>query len=748
MSAPVARDRHTTLLARFDAPGSIQPDYERDGTGAAGRNYDVSVPGRFGGGIEIDIPGAQMNLRGHGNMRPDRGTVQFWVRSIPGQNIWRDGLRHCLFSAAAVHRDLELWKTSDNRLRLSWAGRHWKGDNEVVGSLDLPVSDLEAEGWHHLLFSWDDRKGRLWLALDGRLRSLSVGKPLEVNRFHILFLGASYYGGVGREGLDPRVVLQTAGARFDELKISDVTVREMLALRGRETHLPEKAAVRVTDAVCRHLDFISRLQVDGAWSAILYAWPHLLPGETSYRTYFHPGLDHFMELAHGRNGTPGAGRLFLYAYQVLGDQRYLEVARKAGEWLLSAQQPEGYWVNHYDRHTGGRPTPRREVLTSHRRTVHRDYPTFQDGRQSQAALFMARLYLVTLEERWLKGFRRSADFILKAQNPNGSWGYTYNLKEGRSENRNQDPHGAEFDNGNQRNQLRVMQLAHHLTGLDKYRGAIVRNGEWHLAAQLGPPTYGWALAYDGRNQPVWSRVYHPPGLSSGSSVSACENLFFLYDLTRDRKYLEPVARYLDWEKSALIEVNVDGERVPMRSQLVDHRTGRPIAVDLKNWTTYFLDTPQDRAAFLKTGSAVWANPDQISEEEFPWSVFMKRPDGPRLEPQLRKRRDGPRPVPVRMTRAQLAESVSQFAGEELGEILAQQNEKGVWPVLDTRPGAQGSYNIGAYFPLVESRAYQLLSLLERSKILSGEIEREIWSFPNLIGEREHGLRHRNWMAER
>ena len=361
---------------------------------------------------------------------------------------------------------------------------------------------------------------------------------------------------------------------------------------------------------------------------------------------------------------------------------------------------------------------------------------------------MARLYLVTLEERRLEGFRRSADFILKAQNPNGSWGYTYNLKEGRSENRNQDPHGAEFDNGNQRNQLRVMQLAHHLTGLDKYRGAIVRNGEWHLAAQLGPPTYGWALAYDGRNQPVWSRVYYPPGLSSGSSVSACENLFFLYDLTRDRKYLEPVARYLDWEKSALIEVNVGGERVPMRSQLVDHRTGRPIAVDLKNWETYFLDTPQDRAAFLKTGSAVWANPDPLSEEEFPWSVFMKRPDGPRLEPELRKRRDGPRPVPVRLTRAQLAESISQFAGEELGEILAQQNEKGVWPILDTRPGAQGSYNIGAYFPLVESRAYQLLSLLERSKILSGEIERKIWSLPSLIGEREHGLRHRNWMAER
>ena len=742
------RDRHTTLLARFDAPDSIQPDYERDGTGAAGRNYDASVSGRYGGGIEIDVPGAQINLRAHGNMRPDRGTVQFWVRSKPGRNIWRDGRRHCFFSAAAVRRDLELWKTTDNHLRLSWAGRHWKGDDEVVATLDLPVSELEAEGWHHLLFSWDDRQGRLWLALDGRLRSLSVGKPLEVDRFHILFLGASYYGGVGRDGLDPEVVLQTAGARFDELKISDVTVREMLALRGRETHLPEKTALQVLDAVCRHLDFISRLQVDGAWSAILYAWPHLLPGETSYRTYFHPGLDRFMELTHGRNGTPGAGRLFLYAYQVLGDQRYLEVARKAGEWLLSAQQPEGYWVNHYDRHTGGRPTPRREVLTSQRRTVHRNYPTFQDGRQSQAALFMARLYLVTLEERWLEAFRRSADFILKAQNPNGSWGYTYNLKKGRSENRNQDPHGAEFDNGNQRTQLPGDAVGPSPDRLGQIPG---RHRSQRRVASRGP-----VGSPDLRLGPGLRRA-EPAGLVPDLSPSRtvprfqCERLrkpLFLYDLTGDRKYLEPVSRYLEWEKSALIQVTLGGEKVAMRSQLVDHTTGRPTAVDLKNWKAYFLDTPQERAAFLKTGSALWANPDQLSEEDFPWAAFMKRPDGLRLEPELRKRREGSRPMPLRMTRVQLAESISRSAGEELEKILVQQNESGVWPVLNTRPGAQGSYNIGAYFPLVESRAYRLLSLLERSKILSGQIQREIWSFPSLIGEREYDLRHRNWMADR
>ena len=135
-----------------------------------------------------------------------------------------------------------------------------------------------------------------------------------------------------------------------------------------------------------------------------------------------------------------------------------------------------------------------------------------------------------------------------------------------------------------------------------------------------------------------------------------------------------MSRYLEWEKSALIQVNLGGEKVAMRSRLVDHGTGRPIAVDLKNWKTYFLDTPQDRAAFLKTGAALWANPDQLSEGDFPWSVFMKRPDGARLEPELQKRLEGPRPMPARMTRAQLTESVSQFVGEELEQILAQQNE--------------------------------------------------------------------------
>ena len=41
--------------------------------------------------------------------------------------------------------------------------------------------------------------------------------------------------------------------------------------------------------------------------------------------------------------------------------------------------------------------------------------------------------------------------------------------------------------------------------------------------------------------------------------------------------------------------------------------------------------------------------------------------------------------------------------------------------------------------------YQLLSLLERSRILTGEIQREIWTSPYLLQNIAYPMRHRNWM---
>ena len=126
---------------------------------------------------------------------------------------------------------------------------------------------------------------------------------------------------------------------------------------------------------------------------------------------------------------------------------------------------------------------------------------------------------------------------------------------------------------------------------------------------------------------------------------------------------------------------------------------------------------------------------------------MKKPDWPKLEAELEPRLTS-RPRPVLLTRAQLAESASRYVSDELNQVLAEQNEAGVWPRLVTeKAGPQGSYNIGAYFELWERRVNYLLSLLERSTILTGESQREIWEFPSVwpIQERDHSLRHQNWM---
>ena len=740
---PVGRGRHTTFLARFDTPGRCDADYARGLGLANGRGYEAA-PGKYGGGgIEIDASGAQVNYAARGNMRAARGTVRFWVRSMPGTDIWKDGKEHWFFSAAAIPMNLELWKDGGNRLRLTWAPRPWPGDGEPAGELSVPVQELAGEAWHHLAFSWDSEEGRLWLAVDGDVTTGRLEAPLGIEYFHIFFLGASYYGGVGPRGLDPETMFKTAGGILDEVAISDVTIPEMVRLRGRETDLPEELVLRVQDAVRRHLDFIQTLQKDGAWPSMQHSWPQLIPGETSYRGFFYPELEHYVEFTHNQSGTAGAGRVFLHAYQATGDNTFLATALDAGEWVLAAQQPEGYWSERYDRHIAAPPTPRGGIVQAHRRIVHREDPTFGDHRQIEGTLLMAELYRETGEDRWLDALRRSADFHLVAQNPNGSWGHHYNLREKRGENRNQDPGGSELDNGNQIYPMLVLLVAHQVMGEAKYLEGLRRGGDWNIAAQLGPPTHGWSLAYDGDNAPVWARVYHPPALSSGSSSTVCQTLFFMYDLTGDPKYLEPVRRYIEWEKTALMDVEVDGEVVAMRSRLVDYKNGRPIAVDLETWTIHYLDTPENRAAFLRTGAQSWISREEWTEEDpFPWKLYAKRPDYPALEAQLAERSGGKRPRPARQSEEQLRESLTQLS-QRAEQIMAAQNDEGIWvmPVEGQRARAT---SIGSFFLLVNEKIYTLLWVLERGRILSGEIEGEIWTYPlHFVHE---ALRHENWMA--
>jgi hypothetical protein len=79
----------------------------------------------------------------------------------------------------------------------------------------------------------------------------------------------------------------------------------------------------------------------------------------------------------------------------LGDERFLEAARRAGHWLVEAQSPDGTWQGEHE---------------------HHGIPHVYDARVAWALI---RLAHVTGGERFLETAVRHLDWVLSVQQPNG-----------------------------------------------------------------------------------------------------------------------------------------------------------------------------------------------------------------------------------------------------------------------------------------------------------------------------------------
>jgi len=154
-------------------------------------------------------------------------------------------------------------------------------------------------------------------------------------------------------------------------------------------------------------------------------------------------------------------------------------------------------------------------------------------------------------------------------------------------------------------------------------------------------------------------------------------------------------------------------------------------------TVYNLDNPQDRAAYLKNG---YANPDGLSEDDFSW---LGSATGRELVEPLDRRKQG-KPVPaVMLDREQLNQSIVMLK-PIVAKALGTQNEQGVWPDTDDRRAG-----IGPHIRLVDERPEAMLALIERCKIITGELQREIWSYPGTSMPYCYslpGLKYRNWLS--
>jgi murein DD-endopeptidase MepM/ murein hydrolase activator NlpD len=170
--------------------------------------------GRFGRALHIG-PAMGLTLPLSDNIDLAAGTLSFWA-NLPEAYPPTSVARHYLFAASANAFDEAGVYSGTMALRreLSAEGvplwNFWTTpEHGAAGRHALQATDTLGAGWHHFAVTWDARRGRKGLYIDGRAVALTIDAvqlPGDVGP--LLHLGRFTYGG------------QSIAAAFDELMIS------------------------------------------------------------------------------------------------------------------------------------------------------------------------------------------------------------------------------------------------------------------------------------------------------------------------------------------------------------------------------------------------------------------------------------------------------------------------------------------------------------------------------------------------
>lgn len=162
--APFEVDEHTVYLEHFDEPGA----------GVSGDHHWGE--GRFGQALYLDAPDGRFVVDASSLDLAEQGTIEWWVRPRPAQELWSDQGWHYFFHARA--RDggglqLDLSRHPKTNLRLvasSSEGPYYTPDAPGTREwVQMETRGLREGEWHHVLVSWDlsGERERLWLLVDG-----------------------------------------------------------------------------------------------------------------------------------------------------------------------------------------------------------------------------------------------------------------------------------------------------------------------------------------------------------------------------------------------------------------------------------------------------------------------------------------------------------------------------------------------------------------------------------------------------
>ncbi|MDA2925638.1 cupin domain-containing protein [Acidobacteria bacterium AH-259-G07] len=277
--------------------------------------------------------------------------------------------------------------------------------------------------------------------------------------------------------------------------------------------------------------------------------------------------------------TPSVGMMLLEAYEVRGDAQYLKYADKVAGALIWGQLPSGGWHYFIDFDAAGVQKWYREVASQCRGWEefyhYNGNATYDDDTTASATRLLLRLYARTLDPKYRPSLLKALDFILESQYPNGAWPQRYPL-------RYDFPHDGHadytsfytFNDGVISNNIELLLEAYEKLGNEEYRKAAYRGMDFYILSQLPSPQAGWAQQYDMDLRPASARSYEPAALNTYQTMRNIKDLENFYLITRDRRYLEPIPKALQWLEASVI--NTDRSRNFTHAIYYEIETNKPL----------------------------------------------------------------------------------------------------------------------------------------------------------------------------
>lgn len=286
-------------------------------------------------------------------------------------------------------------------------------------------------------------------------------------------------------------------------------------------------------------------------------------------------------------GTPSVGEAFLKAHLLTKDPACFTAAKDAAECLLQGQYRSGGWNASIEFDPAERAKQAYRVDPPTPKKRQRNISSLDDDKTQSALRFLMQLdrALKFQDQRLHEATVFALDSLLKAQFPNGGWAQVWEEPADATQPATiKARYPAEwprtypggdywkfytFNDNNISNVIDLLKLAEEVYGEPRCRQALIRAGDFILAAQMPEPQPAWAQQYNFQMEPVWARKFEPPAVSGGESQKLLETLMDLYIHTGERRFLDPIPKALAYLKRSQLP---DGQL----ARFYELQTNRPL----------------------------------------------------------------------------------------------------------------------------------------------------------------------------